>query len=404
MDKSIFIIAFSCHPEKGSEPGMAWNYICNIAKGVDTLHVLTPEHEDNKEKIIQLKPDNVCFHFIKLDPEPLKHKFPFNYFLYNRWHNKASEFLSKFLDENEIDVVHLINTVGYRLQGKAHLVCKCKNVPYIWGPIDGGSQFPLIKAMKYLTLKGIIYYILYNLANYIQFNFSSCFKKALYNSNVVIVATNDMRELLKKRHKIDAVVIKEVGTELVKLSQDKECNNNKIVISWSGQFIHRKGLPILLDALSKLDKSIRNRFYLKVIGDGELKENWMKLSNSYNIENIQWLGWLDKKQAIYELSNSDLFIQTSFREVTSTVIVESMSYCVPVISSNLCGMKDIINDDVGWLYDISSSDNLKNILEHIAQDKSILQVKSERLKDYISDLTWASNTKLILDVYKSTDD
>ena len=62
-NSKILISAYSCEPDKGSEPGVGWDYIRSMSKFYD-LVVLT--RADKKEIIEKNKIKNVDFHFVDL--------------------------------------------------------------------------------------------------------------------------------------------------------------------------------------------------------------------------------------------------------------------------------------------------------------------------------------------------
>lgn len=402
----VLVIAFSCHPDHGSEPGMAWNLIRRLSQRVAKLEVVTPEFRDNRNRIeheVRRLNLPVQFHFLPLGGIEAFYRWPINYVVYNRWHSRASRLVDSLLSAKKFDVVHLLNTVGYRLCGHSHQIARQHKAKYIWGPIDGASLFPISRAFKYVGMSGAIYYTLYNFFNYLQFRFSHPFRTALRNSTRVIAATSDMQDLLQKQYRLATDRIAEVGCtdeDILPIS----CAGSRLEISWSGLHIHRKALPVLFYALKRLPKEKRERIRAHVLGAGPLTESWRKISSRLGVaDRIVWHGWLPKVKTREIVRQTHIFCQTSFREVTSTVVAEALSLGVPVLSLKCCGMKDLLDDRVGWLVDLDGdidgkvADIFSSALDHpeVIQEKSQAALHTAKLN------TWEVLADRMVEVYRS---
>ncbi|MCA9073082.1 MAG: glycosyltransferase, partial [Planctomycetaceae bacterium] len=345
----------------------------------------------------------VQFHYLPLGGSSTFHRWPLNYLIYNRWHVRAARLVDSLLSTGQFQIVHLLNTVGYRLCGHSHKVAQKHGVEYVWGPIDGASLFPIAQARKYIGTKGACYYAFYNLCNLLQFRFSSSFRKALRNSRQVISATSDMQALLKKQHGLDSVRIAEVGCTHEDVS-DHRSARQRLEISWSGLHIHRKALPVLLYALKRLPQQKRDQIRVHVLGSGPLTGNWKKLADHLGVgKGIVWHGWLPKDQAREIVRQTQIFCQTSFREVTSTVVAEALSLGVPVLSLKCCGMKDLLNDQIGWLVELDDDidGRIATILDSALESPDTLEKKSQAAFQTAKYNTWEILADRVVGVYQS---
>ena len=111
-------------------------------------------------------------------------------------------------------------------------------------------------------------------------------------------------------------------------------------IFFIGRHEERKGLSILLEALSKLPPDVR----LWIASDGpetaELKTRFASDSR------IEWLGRISDAEKISRMSRASVFCAPSLHgESFGVVLLEAMAAGTPVVASNLDGYRNVATDD-----------------------------------------------------------
>ncbi|MEM9173561.1 MAG: glycosyltransferase family 4 protein [Pseudomonadota bacterium] len=87
-------------------------------------------------------------------------------------------------------------------------------------------------------------------------------------------------------------------------------------------------------------------------------------------DSVQLLGRIPAPMVREKLSTAAMFVLPSFQENAPMVIAESMAAGVPVISSNLCGMPDMIdNGKTGLLIDPNNTRELADAMIRLLQSK-----------------------------------
>ena len=90
-------------------------------------------------------------------------------------------------------------------------------------------------------------------------------------------------------------------------------------IVWSGVHERRKALPTILETLPQAD-------ILDVCGEGPETARWKRLAKRLGVnDRIVWHGWLPKDEAQKVVARADVFVITSLRDLTSTVLLEALS-------------------------------------------------------------------------------
>ena len=139
---NILINAYACAPNWGSEQGMAWHWITELAK-MHNLYVIT-EGEWKKEieeavALLDVK-DNIHFYY-----NPVSDKIRsmcWNqgdwrfYWYYRKWQKKTLTIARQICSEHRIDIIHQLNMIGFREPG---YLWNIYDTHYIWGPVGGLS-------------------------------------------------------------------------------------------------------------------------------------------------------------------------------------------------------------------------------------------------------------------------
>jgi len=129
----------------------------------------------------------------------------------------------------------------------------------------------------------------------------------------------------------------------------KELNlkkDDKVLIS-IGRLFEAKGYPYLIEAI-KILKSKYPDIKLLIIGEGEEKNKLETQIRGLNLEkNIFLLG--RKENVSNYLNASDIFVLASLWEGFGLAIVEAMACGLPVITTNVGGIPEIIKDKISGL-------------------------------------------------------
>ncbi len=125
-----------------------------------------------------------------------------------------------------------------------------------------------------------------------------------------------------------------------------------------------KGVDILLQALAQLRFK---HWRLTIVGDGDLRKSYEAQAQALGLEkNINFVGRLSETDLIRTYQNSDLFILPSINshEAFGLVLTEAMACGVPVIASNLPGVRTVFRNEVDGL--LSTPRDIDDLAEKIA--------------------------------------
>ena len=134
------------------------------------------------------------------------------------------------------------------------------------------------------------------------------------------------------------------------------------------RLISRKGIDIALRAILELKKMEIN-VRLRIAGTGELYDQSKKFIEENSLESyIILLGWVDHEEVGNLLMSSNLLIHPVVEhDPYGVVVIEALSYGLPVIGSNLAGavIDRIVDGSNGYAICANSMDLVQSMLKCI---------------------------------------
>lgn len=133
--------------------------------------------------------------------------------------------------------------------------------------------------------------------------------------------------------------------------------DDKIVISIIARIVPIKNHILLVEAADLLKKQFGN-FKVIVVGDGYLKQELNDLILKRDLtEYFEFAGFSNELEKYYGMS--DIVALTSLNEGLPTVIIEAMAAGIPVVSTDVGGVSDLIKDnDTGLLVESGNPERL----------------------------------------------
>lgn len=177
---------------------------------------------------------------------------------------------------------------------------------------------------------------------------------------------------------------------------------DKLKIVWSGILEGGKALPLLLHALSILEE--KNRVTLDILGSGPEKQKWLRLSEQLKIDQlIRWRGHMKLADAKSCMADADIFVFTSIKEGTPTVIMEALQLGLPVVCHDACGMALVIDDSCGikipMLNPETSIQGFHDAIKKLVNNPQLLIDLSQGAIERASEFTWEKNAEKIASAY-----
>lgn len=151
-----------------------------------------------------------------------------------------------------------------------------------------------------------------------------------------------------------------------------------------GRLSAAKGVPIVLESLAKL-KDANPDILLTVIGDGGERKQLEKLVFDLGLSsNIKFVGYKSQTEVRQYLKQTDIFVLPSFAEGVPVSLMEAMASGVPVISTRIAGISELVQDEVsGYLVSPGNVEQLAERIHHLYVNPECRQKFGEAGRNYV---------------------
>ena len=158
-------------------------------------------------------------------------------------------------------------------------------------------------------------------------------------------------------------------------------------VLWAGRLTEQKGITQLCDLIDIVNRTHNKKIAWHICGNGELKEKILLSAAEHS--NVYFHGHIDRETMPAAYANVDLFISTSqWGETYAYTPREANSLGIPVLSYNISGYNEIIDDGINGKL-TESLDDFSTSLKWFADGNKLrsnikkhIQAKTDSLPAY----------------------
>lgn len=162
----------------------------------------------------------------------------------------------------------------------------------------------------------------------------------------------------------------------VEIPKKGDYNSQSTTIVTLGRIGKRKGSYDILQLAKKIHPLYPDIQFI-LYGDGEV-EKVKQLIREEEIVNVSLGGWIEKEEQEVVLKASLLHLLPSYQEGLPMSILESMSYGIPNLTSNVGGIPQVLRDgENGLMVDPGDSESLFEKLFIFLQNEEIRKIYSQ---------------------------
>lgn len=153
-----------------------------------------------------------------------------------------------------------------------------------------------------------------------------------------------------------------------------------------GSFEHRKGHPVLFEALKELVNGSLPNVHLMLVGDGPDEAMLKEKVKALGLErNASFFPFTDEPNYIFERLDMTV-LPSLYKEGLPNVLLESMSMGVPVVSSNIGGVPEIVIDgETGYLVEPGDKSALADAIKKVCANQTNYQEMKIKARKLIED-------------------
>jgi glycosyltransferase involved in cell wall biosynthesis len=186
----------------------------------------------------------------------------------------------------------------------------------------------------------------------------------------------------------------EVALEIENLKLPAKC------ILFLGTIQPRKNLSCLINSFASIFESIPHTLVLAG-GPGSSQSEVENLVTKHNLNTrVVFTGYISDSQRAALYQHSELFVYPSKYEGFGLVLLESMSFGLPVIACRNSALPEVVND-AGILVESDNIQALAESMYNVLTDDTFRQSLIARGLKRCTIFTWKQCAKLTSDVYKN---
>ena len=181
----------------------------------------------------------------------------------------------------------------------------------------------------------------------------------------------------------------------------KKLKSEKVVVGTIANFRPQKDHETLIRAFSILIKEGYN-LELQIVGEGLTRSSIERLAEELNVSSkIKFLGTVLNPSRVFE--EFDIFVLSTHYEGHPLVILEAMSYNLPIIATNISSIPEVVQDKVnGLLVNPKDPDALAFAIKTLSQDEELYNKFSMAAgKSFREQITVSQWSERVLAIYKS---
>lgn len=297
---------------------------------------------------------------------------------------KTVLWLRRFFKNNQFDLIHTYDTKPAFLVPLSQL----KTSTPITRTVTGLGTIFMSKSLFSAVLRKV-YVFLHTLV-----------KKRVHNT---IFQNEDDKDLYIKNNLIsnnNYSLILSSGIELKLITQRAKRNNKPFTFICVARLVYEKGIINLLEAARIISDKGYSFKYLLV---GPLEENSKKLNqhilNQYE-DIVDMLG--ARNNVLQLLESSDAFVLPTFREGFSRVLLEAAAVGLPIVSTNVTGVRDFTrHKKEAILVEPENSEALANAMIEIATNTQFANKLVENALKHVELFSLENVSKQYITIFNS---
>jgi len=188
----------------------------------------------------------------------------------------------------------------------------------------------------------------------------------------------------------------------------KKTSNNMPVILFVGRLVERKGVRYLIEAFNKILQVYKAQLF--IVGGGPERGKLEEMVNELGIKgSVKFPGVISDEELDKLYRKADVFVLPACfdsrgdTEGLGVVLIEAMSYEIPVIASNVGGILDIVKDrETGILVPEKNSEKLSGAIIYLLENKKFAERLGKQGKKFIKkNFSWENIINHLITLYKN---
>lgn len=396
----IFVSAYACEPGLGSEIGVGWHWVLEMAKYFE-LWVLT--RESNRHTIepwVTDHPEYATIHFVYYDLPRWARRWKKGLrgvrTYYNLWQTLTNGIVRRTMRENDIHIFHHL-TYGNALW---KVSAYGQRQFFVWGPVGGLETIPAEYSQHYDTRSRLLERVRRTVARLARLN--PGMRSRCRHADLILCKTEITRQALPACAQGKAILFTDVATEpqttAPATSPTPESPRTEFITI--GRMDAWRGFDLVTEALAEVAKQ-RPEVHLTIVGKGPDTPRLKGLIARLGLEQrVTLTGGVPMEEYRRLMTRSDVVVNAALKEGAVTVSFDAMAMGKPLICLDTTGYTRYFGGDHAILIPRTSR---KEVIENLTTamvrltDPAERKAIGERAREASKSITWEQHGREIRD-------
>jgi glycosyltransferase involved in cell wall biosynthesis len=398
--RKVLVSAYACEPDQGSEPGVGWRWVEQIARDNEAWVITRKNNRESIEKELHARP-NPYLHVEYVDlPRYLsfwkrgQRGVRTYYYL---WQFAALLRARKLHRSVGFDIGHHVTFVNDWLWSFFALM----PIPYVWGPIGSHPPCPgvLLPHRKARALEWIRLSI-QRTARIID----PLYWLTVARAGVVMPGSSEVATRFQLRLLAADRIVVESGIGIEDLpTATVSARRSDNTILYVGRFHYVKCPHIVIEAFSVLAREAPDATLI-MLGSGPEESKLHERVRALGLEDrVKFPGWKGRAEVLEYMETSSVFLFPS-AEGAGMVVLEAMACGLPVVCLDFGGPGDMVENGCGVRVPLGTFDfivkGLGESLIGLCADAGLREEMAENARRLVSEKhRWARKREVVMAVY-----
>jgi glycosyltransferase involved in cell wall biosynthesis len=346
--KTILATAYAVNPYKGSEDGMGWNFVLQIARFNRVIAITRENNRPNIEK------------YMSENPNPLYQNLRFLYFdlpywmrfwkkggrgamiYYLLWQWSVVAFVKK--QALHFDIAHNLN---FHNDWTPSFLWKLGK-PFVWGPV---GHHPLIP-YTYLRAYDRSYWVKDRLTWLVKqffWKYAASLRRTIHKADHILCMNSSVPTTLGIRGRYS--IVPSVATQDFGWAGIETAKEQFSLIS-AGRFVPLKGFDLSIRSFAlfyhSLPENGQEKCDLTLVGSGPEAGFLAALAAELKVAHkVRFIAWMERSELMEKFKSAAAFLFPS-HEGAGMVVAEALSFGLPVICLDNEGPGQFIHTHCGY--------------------------------------------------------
>ncbi len=319
----VLVFAYTCEPERGSEPGAGWWWARLIAGFGDVTVITRANNREAIEAALPITPERERLQFVYVDLPPWARFWKRGqrgiHLYYVLWQLAALRTARRIHRSRMFDVVWHLTMANAWMGSFAPLV----DAPFVYGPVGGGVKTPR-RLIPTLGPRGVAKETTYAVVQATSRRLNPFVRLATRRARVILVQNPETRDWLPSAHR-DKIVVFPNAVIPTPVRTHARHDRARIAL-FAGQLVPGKAVALAIRALVDLPD-----WQLIICGSGPEERRLRRLAAKLHLEDrVVFMGWVPREElARIMAEEADVFLFPSLHDQSPWVAARGVGGRAP---------------------------------------------------------------------------